>query len=55
LLLLDNAMVSTNPIWEALPFAYASFMGRLAAHFRVIAPDARGSDHDSAQGAGQLL
>jgi pimeloyl-ACP methyl ester carboxylesterase len=43
LLLLDNAMVSTNPIWEALPFAYASFIGRLAEHFRVIAPDTRGS------------
>jgi pimeloyl-ACP methyl ester carboxylesterase len=43
LLLLDNAMVSTNPIWEPLPFAYASFMATLADHFRVIAPDARGS------------
>ena len=43
LLLLDNAMVSTNPIWASLPFAYASFTGTLAEHFRVIAPDARGS------------
>ena len=43
LLLLDNAMVSTNPVWEPLPFAYASFTGTLADHFRVIAPDARGS------------
>ena len=43
LLLLDNAMVSTNPVWEPLPFAYASFIGLLAKHFRVIAPDARGS------------
>ena len=43
LLLLDNAMVSTNPIWASLPFAYASFMGTLAGHFRVIAPDTRGS------------
>jgi len=43
LLLLDNAMVSTNPIWECLPFAYTSFTGTLAEHFRVIAPDARGS------------
>lgn len=43
LLLLDNAMVSTNPIWAALPFAYASFIGPLAEHFRVIAPDTRGS------------
>ena len=43
LLLLDNAMVSTNPVWEPLPFAYAAFTGTLADHFRVIAPDARGS------------
>jgi pimeloyl-ACP methyl ester carboxylesterase len=43
LLLLDNAMVSTSPIWAALPFAYAAFMATLAGHFRVIAPDARGS------------
>lgn len=43
LLLLDNAMVSTNPAWAAVPFAYASFLGTLAEHFRVIAPDTRGS------------
>jgi pimeloyl-ACP methyl ester carboxylesterase len=43
LLLLDNAMVSTNPIWAAVPFAYASFLETLAEHFRVIAPDTRGS------------
>ena len=43
LLLLDNAMVSTNPIWASLPFAYASLTATLAKHFRVIAPDTRGS------------
>jgi len=43
LLLLDNGMVSTNPIWAPVPFAYASFLGTLAEHFRVIAPDTRGS------------
>jgi pimeloyl-ACP methyl ester carboxylesterase len=43
LVLLDNAMVSTNPVWTALPFAYASFTDILAKHFRVIAPDTRGS------------
>jgi pimeloyl-ACP methyl ester carboxylesterase len=42
-LLLDNAMVSTNPIWTSLPFAYSSFTDTLAAHFRVITPDTRGS------------
>jgi pimeloyl-ACP methyl ester carboxylesterase len=43
LLLIDNGMVSTNPIWASIPFAYAAFMGTLAGHFRVIAPDTRGS------------
>jgi pimeloyl-ACP methyl ester carboxylesterase len=43
LLLIDNAMVSTNPVWASVPFAYASFLGTLAEHFRVIAPDTRGS------------
>jgi pimeloyl-ACP methyl ester carboxylesterase len=43
LLLLDNGMVSTNPIWASIPFAYTSFLGTLAEHFRVIAPDTRGS------------
>ena len=46
LLLLDNAMVSTNPVWAALPFAYAAFAATLAEHFRVIAPDTRGSGPD---------
>jgi pimeloyl-ACP methyl ester carboxylesterase len=36
-------MVSTNPIWAALPFAYTGHIGMLAAHFRVIVPDTRGS------------
>jgi len=43
LLLLDNAMVSTNPLWASVPIAYASFLGTLAEHFQVIAPDTRGS------------
>jgi pimeloyl-ACP methyl ester carboxylesterase len=43
LLLLDNGMVSTNPIWASVPFAYAPFIGMLAGHFRVVAPDTRGS------------
>jgi pimeloyl-ACP methyl ester carboxylesterase len=43
LLLLDNAMVSTNLTWSGLPFAYASSVGTFAEHFRVIAPDTRGS------------
>jgi pimeloyl-ACP methyl ester carboxylesterase len=43
LLLLDNAMVSTNPVWAAVPVAYASFVATLAERFRVIVPDTRGS------------
>jgi pimeloyl-ACP methyl ester carboxylesterase len=43
LILLDNAMVSTNPIWSGLPVAFAAHMATLAEHFRVIAPDTRGS------------
>ncbi len=43
LLLLDNAMVSANPVWAALPVAYAAFTQTLAEHFRVIVPDTRGS------------
>ena len=51
LLLLDNAMVSTNPIWASVPFAYASFMATLAEHFRVIAPDTRGRGRASTPAA----
>ena len=43
LLLLDNAMVSTNPVWAALPFAYVGYTNTFAARFRVIVPDTRGS------------
>jgi pimeloyl-ACP methyl ester carboxylesterase len=43
LLLIDNAMVSTNPIWIGHPFAYATHLEAFARHFRVIVPDTRGS------------
>jgi pimeloyl-ACP methyl ester carboxylesterase len=43
LVVLNTAMVSTNPIWAALPFAYTGQTNRLAEHFRVITPDLRGS------------
>jgi pimeloyl-ACP methyl ester carboxylesterase len=42
LILLHGGVVSTNLIWEGVPLAYASHMGTLATHFRVIAPDTRG-------------
>jgi pimeloyl-ACP methyl ester carboxylesterase len=43
LLLLDNAMVSTNPVWSGHPFAYLTHLAAFADHFRVILPDTRGS------------
>ncbi len=43
LLLLDNAMVSTNPVWKSHPSAYIGHLDTFAAHFRTIMPDTRGS------------
>jgi 3-oxoadipate enol-lactonase len=43
LVLLNNGMISTNPIWADWPSSYSRHMGALAERFRVIAPDFRGS------------
>ena len=43
LLLVDNAMVSSSPLWAGHPTAYATFLDRFAGYFRVILPDTRGS------------
>jgi pimeloyl-ACP methyl ester carboxylesterase len=43
LILLDAAVVSSDPMWAAVPMAYAGHLARLAEHFRVILPDTRGS------------
>jgi pimeloyl-ACP methyl ester carboxylesterase len=43
LLVLNNSMISTHPIWADWHNSYAPFMGLFAEHFRVIAPDCRGS------------
>src|SRR5262249_39732210 len=43
LLVLTNSMISTHPIWADWHNSYAPFMSRFAEHFRVIAPDCRGS------------
>jgi pimeloyl-ACP methyl ester carboxylesterase len=43
LLLIDNGMVSTNPVWAETAFAYAGFIDTFAEHFRVIVPDPRGA------------
>ena len=49
LLLLHGGVVSTDAVWTGHPLAYVAHMGRLAEHFRVIAPETRGcgrSSHD---------
>jgi pimeloyl-ACP methyl ester carboxylesterase len=43
LVLLHGGLVSTGPLWADQPVAYVSHMATLAKHFRVIAPDTRGS------------
>jgi pimeloyl-ACP methyl ester carboxylesterase len=54
LLIINNGMVSTNPIWARLPFAYASSMDTFAEHFRVIAPDTRGCGRTVNPGGGSI-
>jgi pimeloyl-ACP methyl ester carboxylesterase len=43
LVLLHGGFVSTGPAWADSPVAYVRHMATLAKHFRVIAPDTRGS------------
>lgn len=43
LVLLHGGFVSTGPVWADSPIAYGRHMAALARHFRVIAPDTRGS------------
>ena len=43
LVLLHGAFVSTGPTWAHNPVAYVGHLAALAKHFRVIAPDIRGS------------
>jgi pimeloyl-ACP methyl ester carboxylesterase len=45
LVVLNNGMVSTNPVWVQLPFAFNAFFDVLARHFRVVVPDLRGAGH----------
>ena len=54
LILLHGGVVSTNLIWEGVPFAYASHMGTLANHFRVIAPDTRGGGRTAHSGSEEV-
>ena len=43
LVLLHGALVSGGPAWAGFPVAYVDHMETLGKHFRVIAPDTRGS------------
>ena len=43
LVLLHGGLVTTNPVWTPTPVAYQAHLAALARHFRVIAPDQRGS------------
>ena len=43
LILLHGGLVSTNPMWNATPLTYGSYVADLARHFRVITPDTGGS------------
>jgi len=43
LVLVDNAMVSSNPIWAGHPSAYRTHLDAFAEHFHVVLPDNRGS------------
>jgi len=43
LILLQNGMISTNPIWAGKASSYGGHIETLAKHFRVIMPDFRGS------------
>ncbi len=50
LLVLNNAMVSTRPVWNGSPAAYGEHLNTLAEEFRVIAPDTRGSGRSKHSG-----
>ena len=52
LLLLHGGLVSTGPLWAESPVAYVRHMATLAKHFRVIAPDTRGSGATAHNGGG---
>ena len=41
LILLENGMISTNPIWARWMSSYIGHIETLARHFRVIVPDFR--------------
>jgi pimeloyl-ACP methyl ester carboxylesterase len=55
LLLLHGGVVSTNSLWAGHPWAYVSHMETFTEHFRVIAPETRGSGRTTHPGGGSIL
>ena len=49
LVLLNNGMISTNPIWAEWISSYEHHRAALADHFHVIEPDFRGSGRTSSR------
>jgi pimeloyl-ACP methyl ester carboxylesterase len=54
LLLLHGGLVSSSPRWAGVPVSYSSYLDTLAAHFRVITPDTRGSARTAHTGDGSI-
>ena len=54
LVLLHGGLVSTNPLWDPFPISYGAHLAALAKHFRVIAPDTRGSGRSRHEGAEEI-
>src|SRR3954453_2272073 len=42
LVLLHGGLISTNPLWDATPVSYGTYLPTITEHFHVIAPDMRG-------------
>ncbi len=54
LVLVHGGMVSSNPIWNHAPVAYAAYMDTFASRYRVIAPDTRGCGKTVHHDAGEV-
>jgi pimeloyl-ACP methyl ester carboxylesterase len=54
LVLLHGGLVSTNPVWDPFPITYGPHLAALGKHFRVIAPDTRGSGRSRHSGPDEL-
>ena len=54
LVVLHGGLVSTNPKWDPFPISYGAHLTSLAKHFRVIAPDTRGSGRSRHDGSEEI-